>query len=247
MAFEKRRPVLVEHTHTFCPGCGHGIFARLLAEAIQEAGYERKAILSLGVGCCCNMNPPSWSGDVLQTAHGRAASVATGVKVARPDLLSISYQGDGDAYVIGLNETLNAAYRGENICTFVILNNNFAMTGGQMSWTTMPGQKTTTSPAGRDCKVTGMPIKVPEIMATLPNVSYVARGAVTSPKNINQLKKYIKEAISAQINGEGYSFVEIVSPCPTNWAMNVKDSIKWIDDNVIPYYPLGVLKERTGE
>ena len=149
---------------------------------------------------------------MLQTAHGRAASVATGVKVARPDLLSISYQGDGDAYVIGLNETLNAAYRGENICTFVILNNNFAMTGGQMSWTTMPGQKTTTSPAGRDCKVTGMPIKVPEIMATLPNVSYVARGAVTSPKNINQLKKYIKEAISAQINGEGYSFVEIVSP-----------------------------------
>ena len=239
-------PELVNRPHVFCPGCGHGIINRLIAEVIEEAGYQKKMIMTLGVGCSCNMND-NWNCDVLQTAHGRAAATATGVKVARPDLLSIAYQGDGDAYVIGLAETLNAAYRNTPITVFVVNNNNFAMTGGQMSWTTMPGQITATSPKGRDVNKTGFPIRVPEIAAGFENVAYVARGSVHSVKEINRLKKYIKNAIEAQIEGEGYSMVEILAPCPTNWKMNVENSIKWMEQEVIPYFNLGELKGRRAK
>ena len=237
-------PELVRRPHVFCPGCGHGIINRLIAEVVEEFGYEKKIVLTLGVGCSCNMND-NWSCDVLQTAHGRAAASATGVKVAKPELLSISYQGDGDAYVIGLAETLNAAYRNTPITVFVVNNNNFAMTGGQMSWTTMPGQVTATSPQGRDPKKTGFPIKVPEIIAGFEDVAYVARGSVHTLKEINQLKKYIRNAIEAQINGEGYSMVEILAPCPTNWKMDVKKSIQWMKEEVVPYFKLGELRERS--
>ena len=178
---EKIIPKLAQKPHSFCPGCGHGIINRLIAETLEEIGYEKKTILTLGVGCSWNMSR-YWSGDMLQVAHGRGSACATGVKVARPDLLSISYQGDGDAYVIGLAETLNAAYRNTPITVFVVNNNNFAMTGGQMSWTTMPGQITTTSPQGRDPKKTGFPIKVPEIVSTFENVAYVARDQFITPK-----------------------------------------------------------------
>lgn len=242
MAVTKSVPKLVQHSHSLCPGCGHGIIIRLLAEVLEEEGYDRKTILTLGVGCCCNLNPPAWSGDVVQTAHGRAAATATGVKVGRPDLLSIAYQGDGDAYVIGLNETLNAAYRNEPITVITVLNNNFAMTGGQMSWTTMPGQVTVTSPSGRDCDITGLPIKVPEIVASFENVNYVARGTTVNAAEINKLKTYIRKAVRNQIEGKGYSLVEVVSPCPTNWKMGVEDATSWMKSEVIPYYPLGELK-----
>ena len=237
-------PELVSRPHVFCPGCGHGIINRLIAEVIEEFGYQKKMVLTLGVGCSCNMND-NWSCDVLQTAHGRAAASATGVKVAKPELLSISYQGDGDAYVIGLAETLNAAYRNTPITVFIVNNNNFAMTGGQMSWTTMPGQVTATSPQGRDPKKTGFPIKVPEIIAGFEGVAYVARGSVHSVKEIHRLKKYIRNAIEAQINGEGYSMVEILAPCPTNWKMDVKKSIQWMKEEVVPYFKLGELRERS--
>lgn len=243
---EKRIPEVVNIPHGFCSGCGHGIINRLIGEVIEETGFQKKTIMTLGVGCSCNMND-NWRVDVIQTAHGRAAACATGVKIAKPELLSIAYQGDGDAYVIGLAETLNAAYRNTPITVFTVNNNNFAMTGGQMSWTTMPGQKTATSPAGRDPYTTGFPIKVPEIISDFQNVAYVARGSVHNAKEINNLKKYIKNAIEAQINGEGYSMVEILAPCPTNWGLSVEKSIEWMEKEVLPYFNLGVLKERKGK
>ncbi|CCX59491.1 putative uncharacterized protein [Blautia hydrogenotrophica CAG:147] len=239
----KKIPELVNAPHVFCPGCGHGIANRVIAEVIEEVGYAQKTIMTLGVGCSCNMSD-HWKCDVLQTAHGRGAACATGVKVARPDLLSIAYQGDGDAYVIGLSETLNAAYRNTPITVFVINNNNFAMTGGQMSWTTMPGQITATSPAGRDVAKTGFPIRVPEIIADFENIAYVARGSVHSVKEIHKLRRYVKNAVEAQLSGEGYSLVEILAPCPTNWGMDIEASINWMEKTVLPYYKLGELKNR---
>ena len=240
---EKRVPKLLNLPTGFCAGCGHGIVNRLIAEAIEEVGYEKKTILTIGVGCCCNMQ---WkvNCDFMQTAHGRAGATATGAKVAHPECLSISYQGDGDAYVIGLNETLNAAYRNTPITAFVINNNNFAMTGGQMSWETMPGQITTTSPAGRDPLQTGYPILVPEIISQFKEIGYVARGSVHSPQAINNLKKYIKNAIECQVNGEGYAMVEILSPCPTNWHKSVGEAVAWMEKEVVPYFHLGELRER---
>ncbi len=246
MAVKRITPKMVSIPNHFCAGCGHGILNRLMAEVIEENGYEDKTILTLGVGCSCNMNF-SWKGDKIQCAHGRGDSTANGVKIARPDLLSIAYQGDGDAYVIGLAETLNAAYRNTNITVFVVNNNNFAMTGGQMSWTTIPNQKTTTSAAGRDPEKTGFPIKVPEIIAGFEKVGYVARGSVHNPREINNLRKYVKNAIEAQLNNEGYSMVEVLAPCPTNWGMNVEKSVNWMEKEVLPYYRLGELKERTGK
>ena len=239
----KKIPELVNAPHVFCPGCGHGIANRVIAEVIEEVGYAQKTIMTLGVGCSCNMSD-HWKCDVLQTAHRRGAACATGVKVARPDLLSIAYQGDGDAYVIGLSETLNAAYRNTPITVFVINNNNFAMTGGQMSWTTMPGQITATSPAGRDVAKTGFPIRVPEIIADFENIAYVARGSVHSVKEIHKLRRYVKNAVEAQLSGEGYSLVEILAPCPTNWGMDIEASINWMEKTVLPYYKLGELKNR---
>lgn len=246
MAIERKTPSIVSIPNKFCAGCGHGIVNRIIAEVIEENGYEKNHVLTLGVGCVCNMNF-SWNGESMQTAHGRAASTATGVKVALPESLVMTYQGDGDAYVIGLSETLNAAYRNHNITVFIINNNNFAMTGGQMSWTTMPEQITTTSVSGRDINKTGKPLKVPEIIANYFDVAYVARGSVHSPKEIRNLKKYIKNAIEAQLNGEGYSLVEILSPCPTNWGMSLEKSIKWIEEDIVPYYTLGEFKQRDGE
>ena len=246
MATEKLTPSVVSIPNKFCPGCGHGIVNRIIAEVIEEHGYEKNHVLTLGVGCVCNMNF-SWNGDKMQTAHGRASSTAIGVKVALPDTLVMTYQGDGDAYVIGLSETLNTAYRNHNVTVFVINNNNFAMTGGQMSWTTMPGQVTTTSVNGRDIKTTGSPLKVPEMVANFFDVAYVARGSVHSPKEIINLKKYIKNAIEAQLNGEGYSLVEILAPCPTNWGVSLEKSIKWMEEEIVTYYALGEFKQRDGE
>jgi 2-oxoglutarate ferredoxin oxidoreductase subunit beta len=241
-----KRPFMQEEANHFCAGCGHGIVNRIIAEVVEEFGYEKKSILTLGVGCACNMNF-SWGGDKLQCAHGRASAVVTGIKVAKPDVLAMSYQGDGDAYVIGIAETLNAAYRNSNVTVFVINNNNFAMTGGQMSWTTLPDQKTTTSIKGRDIDSTGTPMKVPEMMATFDYVGYVARGSVHSVKEINALKKYVRSAIEAQIKGEGYSMVEILAPCPTNWGLNMEESLKWMEEEVLPHYPTGELLKRKGD
>jgi 2-oxoglutarate ferredoxin oxidoreductase subunit beta len=246
MAVARKIPKIMETPTAFCAGCGHGILNRLIAEVLEEKGYEKNHIMILGVGCDCNMNF-TWGGDKLQCAHGRATSAARGAKYGRPDTLIISYQGDGDAYVIGFSDTMNVAYVNTNITTFVVNNTNYAMTGGQMSWTTMPGQSTTTSVTGRDCERTGTPIKVPEIIAGNFDVAYVARGSLHSAKEINKTKKYVRNAIEAQLNQEGFSLVEVVAQCPTNWRVSTMDANEWMKEKVIPYYSLGEFKKRGGE
>lgn len=242
MAVEKRVPDLCNYA-MFCGGCGHGVLLRLICECLEEFGQEKNTIAAIGVGCSCHLKS-GINVDLVQSPHGRAGAVATGIRRAEPDKFVFSYQGDGDAYNIGIAETLNAAYRNENICVFVVNNNNFGMTGGQMSWTTMEGQKTATSPKGRDCMLTGMPIKVPEMIASSFKTAYVARGAVTTPAEINRLKGYIRNAFQAQLNHEGYSLVEVLSTCPTNWGMEPIAAQKHLTENVMPYYQLGEFKKR---
>lgn len=246
MAIARKIPALTERPTTFCPGCGHGILTRLLGECLTELGQEKNLITTIGVGCSCIFDT-AYQGDMLQAPHGRGAAVATGVKRALPDVTVITYQGDGDAYTIGIAETLNAAYRNENISVFVVNNCNFGMTGGQMSWTTMPGQVTATSVKGRDADLTGMPIKVPEMIASSFTPAYVARGTVIDPKSVNQLKRYIKNALEAQLNGEGYSLVEILSPCPTNWHMSPLKALEHMEKNILPYYTVGEFCKRGGK
>lgn len=227
----------------FCAGCGHGVLLRLIAECLTELGQAKNVIAAIGVGCSCHLK----SGidcDLVQSPHGRAAAVATGIRRAEPDKVVFTYQGDGDAYNIGIAETLNAAYRNENICVFTVNNSNFGMTGGQMSWTTMPGQRTATSPRGRNTEITGIPIKIPEMVAHSFTPAYVARGAVTTPAEIIKLKGYIKTAFEAQLNHEGYSLVEVMSTCPTNWGLSPSAAQKRLMEEMIPYYPLGELKKR---
>ena len=243
MAMSRKVPAIIDNPMSFCPGCGHGIAIRLIAECLEELGQDNNIIFPLGVGCSSLLGGGLVT-DRLHCPHGRASSVATGMKRVEPDVTIVAYQGDGDAYSIGIAETLNAAYRNEHITMISINNTNFGMTGGQMSWTTMPGQVTTTSPGGRDCGTTGNPIKFPELVASQFDVAYAARGSVTSPKNIIKLKKYIKNAIEAQVMGEGYSMVEVLSPCPTNWGMSALKAMEHIDKNIMPYYPLGEFKAR---
>ena len=230
----------------FCGGCGHGVLLRLIGEVLTELGQDKNVMVAIGVGCSCHLKT-GINSDLVQSPHGRAAAVATGMKLAEPDITVFTYQGDGDAYSIGLSETLNAAYRNTNICCFVVNNGNFGMTGGQMAWTTLEGQKTTTSPHGRDCSVTGAPIKIPEMIAGSFDVAYVARGAITTPQEIMKLKKYIRNAFEAQLNGEGYSMVEVLSTCPTNWGMSPVRAKEHLTENVMPIYPLGELKKRGGK
>ena len=244
MAVVKTTPTMVSIPNHFCPGCGHGILNRLIAEVIEEKGYEKKTILTLGVGCSCNMNG-SWNGDKIQTAHGRAASTATGVKVARPDLLSIAYQGDGDAYVIGLAETLNAAYRSEPITVFVINNNNFAMTGGQMSPCTLEGAKTATTPYGRRTDLNGFPLRVANMVSLLDGTCYVTRQAVHTTAAVRKAKAAIRKAFLNARGKMGTSFVEVVATCSSGWKMSPAKSNQWMVDNMFAHYPLGDIKDTT--
>ena len=244
---EKKVPALVDKPMDFCPGCGHGIISRLIMEALEELDQMDNIIFPIGVGCSSNLGA-GLECDRLHCCHGRAGAVATGMKRVSPDTLVGSYQGDGDAYNIGIAETFNAAYRNENITVIVINNTNFGMTGGQMSLTTMEGQKTSTSVYGRDCSVTGYPIRFPEMVAReFPGAAYAARGTVTSPANINKLKGYIKNALQAQLNHEGYSIVEVLSPCPINWGLTPVKAMERIEKELIPYYPIGEFKKRGEE
>lgn len=244
MAVTKKRPVMIEKQPTFCPGCGHGVASRLLAELIEEKGYLDNFVMAMGVGCCANMRR-HWGGEILQCAHGRAAAAARGLKIGRPDACIVTYHGDGDAYVIGMQETLNAAYANANITMIVVNNTNFAMTGGQMSWTTLPGQKTTTSAVyGRQ---EGKPILIPEIIADQFDVAFVARGSTHNVAEINKTKKLIQTAIDCQRQNKGFSLVEILCPCPTNWKMGTKQACEHVADVVSGYYPLGILKPLAGQ
>ena len=227
-----------------CPGCGHPVFLRLIMECVWEAGYEGKCISVPGVGCCALNHEIINNEKYYPVPHGRAAAVATGIKRTNKEVLVYTFQGDGDAMVIGLSETLNAAYRNENFCMFISNNNFFSMTGGQLAWTTLEGQKTVSTPNGRDCSTTGSPFHLPEMIAREFNVAYAARGAVDTPRHIMDLKKMVKNAIGAQINKEGFSIVEALIMCPTSWGCTPLQSREAIKDRVMPEYPLGVFKDR---
>ena len=235
-------PAIIDRPMKFCPGCGHGIVIRLICEVVEELGQAQNIIFPIGVGCSSNIGG-ALEADRFHCPHGRASAVATGMKRTTPEAMVVAYQGDGDAYAIGLSETFNAAYRNENFTCVTINNTNFGMTGGQMSWTTMPGQKTTTCVGGRDVNLTGAPLKFPEIVASQMNVAYVARGSVSSPKNIRKLKGYLKKAMEAQLAGEGYSLVEVLSPCPVNWGLSPVKSMERIDQELVNYFPLGEFKD----
>jgi 2-oxoglutarate ferredoxin oxidoreductase subunit beta len=234
---EKKIPALLVEDNKFCPGCGHGIINRVLAEVLEEMELADMAVGSLAVGCACLMMD-TFGVDWVQAPHGRAAAVACGVKRVRPENFVFTYQGDGDSLAIGFSETMYAAIRNENITAIIVNNGIFGMTGGQMAPTSLPNQRTTTSPAGKDPKLAGQPLNIVNQMKNLP-IGYLARGCVASAREIIKLKKYIKAAVANQMNGGGYSLVEVLSPCPTNWKMPMKKSLDHIQENVKSFYPTG--------
>lgn len=226
----------------YCPGCGHSIAHRLIAEVIDELGI-RGITIGIPPAGCAVLAYYYIDVDMIEAQHGRGPALATGIKRVLPDRVVFSYQGDGDLAAIGTAESLHAANRGENITVFFINNAVYGMTGGQMAPTTILGQKTTTSVPGRDITLDGYPIKMSEILCLLPGVKYVERCAVNTPANILKAKRAIKKAFQYQIDGVGFSMIEILSQCPTNWKMSAIDSCKWIDEVMVKEYPLGVLKD----
>ena len=242
-----KRPNSLSATPThYCPGCTHGIIHRLVAEAIDTLGIEGRTIGVAPVGCSV-LAYNYFTVDMIEAAHGRAPAVATGVKRAEPGNIVFTYQGDGDLASIGMAETVHAAARNENITIIFVNNAIYGMTGGQMAPTSLPGQVTQTSPYGRDVTQCGYPIRVCEMLSELEGPEYLARVAVNSVKNVNAAKKAIEKAFRNQIEGKGFSLVEVVSGCPTNWGMTPQAALKWIDDAMIPYYPLGVYKDRSAK
>ncbi len=228
----------------YCPGCTHGIVHRLVAEVIDELGIEGNTVGVAPVGCSV-FAYNYFNCDMIEAAHGRAPAVATGMKRTHPDTVIFTYQGDGDLAAIGTAETVHAATRGENITIIFINNAIYGMTGGQMAPTTLPGQVTTTSPYGRDRKIQGNPIRVCEMLSTLDGTALAARVSVDNPKAIMNAKKIIRKAFDNQLAGRGFSIVEVLSTCPTNWGMTPRDALQWLRDNMIPYYPLGVYKDTS--
>ena len=243
--FEKPKALTDAPLH-YCPGCTHGIIHRLVAEAIEDLGIDGKTIGVAPVGCSV-MAYDYFTCDMVEAAHGRAPAVATGLKRAMPDNIVFTYQGDGDLASIGMAETVHAATRNENITVIFVNNAIYGMTGGQMAPTSLPGQVTQTSPYGRDVKTVGYPIRVCELLSALDAPYYIERVAVNNVKNVLAAKKAIKRAFTNQVNGKGFSLVEVISSCPTNWGMTPVNALKWIDENMIPYYPLGVYKDKEKE
>ena len=240
----KKPHALTDAILHYCPGCTHGIIHRLVAECIDELGIEGKTIGVVPVGCSV-MAYNYFNCDVAEAAHGRAPAVATGIKRCEPDCVVFSYQGDGDLASIGTAETVHAAARNENITVIFVNNAIYGMTGGQMAPTSLPGQVTQTSPYGRDVNHCGYPVKVCEMLAQLDGPEYLERVAVNSVKNIRAAKKAIKKAFQNQLDGKGFSLVEVLSTCPTNWGMTPVKAHSWVDEKMIPYYPLGVYKDRS--
>ena len=226
----------------YCPGCAHGIVHKLIGEILEEMDALGTAIGVCPVGCAVFAGN-YFSFDTIEAAHGRAPAVATAVKRVHPDNVVFAYQGDGDLASIGMAETIHAATRGENITVIFINNAIYGMTGGQMAPTSLPNQVTQTSPYGRDVATAGYPIRVSELLSSLDGVAYLERVCVDSPKNVRKAKKAIKKAFETQINGRGYSLVEVVSTCPTNWGLTPQESFAWMRENMLPYYPLGVYKD----
>ncbi len=245
VVFQKPKALTDAPLH-YCPGCTHGIIHRLVAEAIDALGVEGRTIGVAPVGCSV-MAYDYFSCDMVEAAHGRAPAVATGLKRAFPENVIFTYQGDGDLASIGMAETVHAAARNENITVIFVNNAIYGMTGGQMAPTSLPGQVTQTSPYGRDVKSAGYPIKVSEMLATLDGPEYIERVAVNSVKNVKAAGKAILKALKNQVEGKGFSLIEVVSTCPTNWGMTPNDALKWVDENMIPYYPLGVYKDKSAQ
>jgi 2-oxoglutarate ferredoxin oxidoreductase subunit beta len=230
----------------YCPGCTHGIVHRITAEAIDELDIQGRTIGVAPVGCAV-FAYNYFACDMIQAAHGRAPAVATGLKRANPDNIVFTYQGDGDLAAIGMAESVHAAARGENITIIFINNAIYGMTGGQMAPTTLPGQVTQTSPYGRDVSLAGMPVKVSEMLATLDSAYYIERVSVDSVKNVRNAKQAVLKAFKNQVDGKGFSLVEVVSTCPTNWGMDPVKSLDWLRENMLPAFPLGVYKDRSKE
>ena len=240
VVFDRPRALTDAKTH-YCPGCTHGIIHRLVAEAIDELNVAERTVGVAPVGCSV-LAYNYFNLDFEEAAHGRAPAVATGIKRALPDRVVFTYQGDGDLASIGTAEIVHAANRGEAITVVYVNNAIYGMTGGQMAPTTLPGQKTTTSPYGRDVNLVGYPIRVAEMLSTLVAPQYIARVAVNSPANIQKAKRAIKKAFEVQVKNKGFALVEVLSTCPTNWGLAPEKALKWLEDNMIPYYPLGEFK-----
>ena len=245
VVFEKPK-ALADVPFHYCPGCTHGIVHRLVAEVLDELGVEGQTVGVASVGCSV-FSYNYFNCDMVQAAHGRAPAVATGLKRALPDNVIFTYQGDGDLAAIGMAETVHAATRGENITVIFINNAIYGMTGGQMAPTSLPGQITQTSPYGRDVKTAGYPIRVCELLSTLSGTALAQRVTVDSVAHVREAKKAIKKGFENQINKRGYSIIEVVSTCPTNWGLSPKEAINWLRENMLPYYPLGVYKDVTAE
>ena len=243
VVFDKPKSLTDAPFH-YCPGCTHGIVHRLVAEVIDELGIEGRTIGIAPVGCSV-MAYNYFTVDMIEAAHGRAPAVATGVKRANPENIVFTYQGDGDLASIGTAETVHSAARNENITIIFINNAIYGMTGGQMAPTSLPGQVAQTSPYGRDVKLCGYPVKICEMLSALEGPEYLERVAVNNVKNVKNAKKAIKKAFQNQIDGKGFSLVEVLSSCPTNWGMTPQKALEWIDEKMIPYYPLGVYKDRS--
>lgn len=240
-AFARPRSLAEARFH-YCPGCGHGLAHRLVAETIDELDLREKTVGVASVGCSILIYN-YLDLDMEEAAHGRAPAVATGIKRVLPDRIVFTYQGDGDLASIGTAEIIHAAARGENITVIFINNANYGMTGGQMAPTTMPGQKTTTSPMGRDVRVAGNPLRMAELLAGLDGPAYIARAAMFNPAELVKAKKCIRKAFQCQMQGLGFSMVEILSPCPNNWGMDAPTALKWVVKQMAAYYPLGVFKD----
>jgi 2-oxoglutarate ferredoxin oxidoreductase subunit beta len=238
--YERPDALALCHTH-YCPGCTHGIAHRLVAEAIDELGLRERTILVAPVGCSV-FAYQYFETDGCEAAHGRAPAMATGLKRVQPDKMVITYQGDGDLASIGMAEIVHAAARGENITTIFVNNAIYGMTGGQMAPTSLVGQKTTSSPFGRDVFLTGYPVRMCELLSTLDGAAYIVRRSLHDVANIRKAKKAILTALKAQMNNLGFSMVELLSSCPTNWGMTPQESLQWIESDMLPHYPLGDYK-----
>ena len=240
LAYKKSR-LLTDNVMSYCPGCGHGTVHGVLAEVIEEEDLQSRTIGVSPVGCSVLMYN-YLDVDMQQAAHGRAPALGTAIKRLMPEKFVFTYQGDGDLAAIGTNELIHAATRGENITTFFINNAIYGMTGGQMAPTTLPGQVTTSTPLGRDTKLAGFPVRVCELVSTLDGAAYIVRRSAYNPSETRKLKAAVKTAFQVQMAGLGYSLVEVVSNCPTNWGMTPLESLKWLQENMLPYYPLGDYK-----
>ena len=242
IVFEKPHALADVKLH-YCPGCTHGIIHRLVAEAIDELGIEGKTIGIAPVGCSV-FAYNYFNCDMVEAAHGRAPAVATGVKRANPENIVFTYQGDGDLAAIGTAETVHSAARGENITVIFVNNAIYGMTGGQMAPTTLPGQITQTSPYGRQVETVGYPVRVCELLSNVTGAAYLERVAVNNVKNVKAAGAAIKKAFRYQMEGKGFSLIEVLSSCPTNWGLTPEKALEWLNDNMIPYYPLGVYKDK---